>query len=148
MPHFMKLVDQAYLGAINFTGDEMQPIKRKLTISHVKGETPPGAGKGSQAKNCIYFKETPKGAFISTKQLKTIANALMCSYTDKWGGAVLEMTCAEVKALGGGMTMGMIVLNVAKASKPGPAPATQSAPAPVKKPTEPEPTTEEFDANR
>jgi hypothetical protein len=144
----MKLVDQAYLGAINFTGDEMQPIKRKLTISHVKGEIPPGAGKGSPAKNCIYFKETPKGAFLSTKQLKTIANALMCSDTDKWSGAVLEMTCAEVKARGGGMTMGMIVLNVTKPAKPGPATTTQQATTPAKKPTELEMTAEEFDANR
>lgn len=112
MPHFMKLISQAHLGAINFTDDNMRPIKRKLVIDRVTAETPPGAGKNSDKKNYVRFRGMQKGAFFSNKQLKKIANELMCADTDRWGGVELEVTCAEVKAREGGTTMGMIVNSV------------------------------------
>jgi hypothetical protein len=112
MPHFMKLISQMHLGAINFTDESMRPIKRKLVIDRVTAEVPPGAGKNSEKKNYVRFRGMSKGAFFSNKQLKKIANELMCADTDKWVGVELEVTCAEVKSREGGMTMGMIVTSI------------------------------------
>jgi len=124
MAHFMKLVSQKHLGAINFTDEnDMRPIKRKLTIKCVKGEFPPGSPKKEENKrNCVYFNETDKGAFFSVKQLKSIANSIMCANTDKWGGVILEVTCGEVKSTTGGTTMGMLVLSAKRAAQTGTTP--------------------------
>lgn len=121
MAHFMKLVSQKHLGAINFTDEnDMRPIKRKLTIKCVKGEFPPGSPKKEEnRRNCVYFNETDKGAFFSVKQLKSIANSIMCANTDKWGGVILEVTCHEVKSTTGGLTMGMLVLSATRPPRQG-----------------------------
>jgi hypothetical protein len=134
MAHFMKLVSQKHLGAINFTSEEdMRPIKRKLTIKCVKAEIPPGSpNREENRRNCVYFNETDKGAFFATKQLKSLANSIMCADTDKWAGVVLEVTCSEVKSTTGGKTMGMIILSATRPPRQGktvPDSAKQDAPS-------------------
>jgi hypothetical protein len=119
MPHFMSLVDNTCLGALNFTDGDMNPIERVLTIKGVEKRKPPA---GNKEKPCIVWVETPKVSFLPTGQLKALANKLMVADTDRWVGAKVTLTCGPVKSPKGGETMGVIVV---KAEKPrGQQPAT------------------------
>lgn len=137
MPHFMQLIDNTCLGALNFTDADMNPIERTLTIKGVKKQKPPAGGK---EKPCIEWTETPKVSFLPTGQLKALANKLMVADTDRWIGARVTLTCGEVKSVKGGMTMGVIVVKAEKPRGGQPAPA-QAKPAEIKpsEATEPNP---------
>jgi hypothetical protein len=113
MAHFMECIDSKCLGALHFTDDKMQPKPRQMTIKSVQKGRPPAAGKSSAPKWCFYFIETDKGAFLSGKQVKAIANALMCADPNGWVGAKLTISCAETRYKGEPV-MGMVVLKVTR----------------------------------
>jgi hypothetical protein len=113
MPHFMSLIDNTCLGALNFVDNNMQPTERKLTIIKVDKDKPPAGGK---ERWCFHFKETDKKAFFATKQIKRLANLTMSAETDGWAGWQITVTCGPVK-LKGEDTMGMLIKAAVRAPK-------------------------------
>ncbi len=114
MPHFMQLVDNRFLGAINFTDGDMRPTEVTLTIKSIAKEKPP---QGKAEKPCLRFEETPKGWFISTGQMKKLANYLMIADYTRWTGCKVTLTCGPVKAVTGGETMGIIIVAAERPAK-------------------------------
>lgn len=123
MRHFMSLVDNTCLGALNFTDGDMNPIERTLTIVEVDRRKPPA---GKKEKPCLVFKETPKVWFLPTGQLKNIANKLMIADADRWPGARVTLTCGPVQSPKGGETMGILVVSAEK-SRDAQQPRSQQA---------------------
>lgn len=117
MAHFMQLIDSKHLGALNFTDENMQPKPRRLTIREVKPGRPPNWPKNKPDKWETFFEETEKSAFFATSQLKKLANELMQADPAKWSGAVLTVTCDQVKSPAGGMTMGMRIVGIERPQK-------------------------------
>lgn len=122
MAHFTKLLSNSkYLGAINFTDDNMRPREIWMTLAKITWESPPANNK--EQKACFHFQETPKGWFPSNGQIKALANLLMQADDKMWIGAQLLLTCEEVKSTKGGKTMGVVIRKATRAKDAKPIPA-------------------------
>jgi hypothetical protein len=103
MAHFKEFLDPNYLCNIDFLNNDMQYIRRIVTITDVKkGEVHDGKSKKAQAESVVvlHLKEC-KPLILSNRNFKTIIRMTRKVDTDNWKGTQVELYIKEnVKAFG------------------------------------------------
>lgn len=105
MPHFKEFLDPNYLCNIDFLNNDMQYIRRIVTITDVKKEqVHDGKSKKSEPETvaALHFKEC-KPLILSNRNLKTILRLTKKVNTDDWKGIRIELYILENQKAFGSM---------------------------------------------